>query len=906
MRHWLQLATRNWRAKALRTLGAVAAITLGTASIVWVTSCYESVRRSVLRWAGDYVGSAHVTVQSALGRYDQIPARLLDAIAKVEGVRTVNGRFVQRLHAVTVRRGELGARNEQTLVWSKDVPEVDLQGVEIESELLVRDHRRELLPNAGRLITPDDEWACVINASLAHEAGVGVGDALFVWGGARDQPYRFEIVGLIQHRRVARFQKDVALVPLRTLQQMTSKSGLVTSIDVVLAQADASQMNRAMARIRAAVQPISPGATTRSVEGRMRQIEFAQSQQRLVMMLLSCVVMLSALVTILSTLSMGMIERIGQLGLMRCVGLTGGQLGLLMLLEVLPLGAVGVLAGVPLGMGMTALTVWLVPEYVGHFVVSVSGLLLAVGAGMVTALVAAVVPMAAAMTVSPLEAARPRARRGGGRALGLVFVLAVAALGVQHFVLLPAVERTLHFVWWMALSVVVLYAGYVLLAAPLVRLLSVPAVALVGGVLGLRARLLQDQVGHAVWRAAGVCCGLMVALSLIIEVFTVNESIVQGWQFPRQFPEAYVWSFDQMRPDAAAIAAQTPGVGRVTAANALNVIVQERRPLFMEQVQRSVTWFVGCDPDTFFAMVRAEMRRGDHVVVADDFARSRDRHLGDRVNVWIGDRVHNFRIAGVMQSPALDIAAGFFQAHTEFNVAASGSVLGTNADMKRLFQVDGVKMLLLDFDLPPLPPPADWPPPASGRDGELAEHLRDPRVPLERRWRNFREAQVLEEVRRRLQTPQAYIGTARELKDAIDAQLGEIVRLLVAVPSVALTVAALGVANLMMANVVARARQIAILRAVGATRGLILRMVLGEALVLGAIGVGMGLMLGLHLAHNELAVLDRIWGFRVDAVLPWGTLSVAVLVTLLLCALAGALPARYSARTNVVEALHVV
>lgn len=884
--------------------------------VVWVSCCYESIRRSVMSWAVGYVGTSHITVQSPLGKYDQIPGRLLEPLAQVEGVEHVNGVLVQRLHVTPVRRSELNRRRAATLVWSEEEPELDLHGIEVQTELVVRPHERSL--TAGRMLTPQDEFVCILDGSFAEEAGLGPGDRLFVWGGAPGAPFELEIVGLMQRKRIGRFQRGLALLPLRTLQQINSKVGLLTSIDVVVGDSSEDHVQKVATRIRGVVQRLAPTAVVRTVEGRMRQVEFAQRQQEFVLMLLSCVVMLTALVTILSTLSMGMIERIGQLGLLRCIGLTGGQLGWLMFCEVLPLGLAGIAAGVPLGLGLTGLTHWLVPDYLGEYAVSLRGIGLAIITGLTTTLVAVIIPIAAAVTVSPLEAARPRARRAGQGLVAAVLVVAVGLLAYQHFGLMAGLERSIQFFRWAALAVVVLYVGYSLLAAPAVRLLSAPAVWGVAGMLGVRGRLLQDQVGHAVWRSAGICCGLMVGLSLIIEILVVNESVTSGWQFPRQFPEAYVWSFDQMRPDAGEIVSQVPGVARATVANATNAIVQERRPLFMEQVLLSVTWFMGCDPETFFDMVRVEMvegrledsirllQQGGHVVVADDFARSRNKHLGDEVKVHLGNRMYSFRIAGVMRSPALDIAAGYFQAHSEFNVVASGSVLGTRKDMKRLFGLDGTKLVLLDFDLPPEPVPPDWPPPrGSPESAGLPERIYDMRIPLAARWRYTRELTVLRDVRQRLGTPQAFVGTARELKDEIDAELTRITRLLTVVPGVALVVAALGVANLMTANVTARARQLAILRAVGATRATVLRMVVGEALVLGTIGSGLGVLLGLHLAEDVLTLLDRMWGFRVTLTLPWKVVGGAIALTMSLCIVAGVLPALHAARTNIVEALRV-
>src|SRR5262249_9084010 len=157
--------------------------------------------------------------------------------------------------------------------------------------------------------------------------------------------------------------------------------------------------------------------------------------------------------------------------------------------------------------------------------------------------------------------------------------------------------------------------------------------------------------------------------------------------------------------------------------------------------------------------------------------------------------------------------------------------------------------------------------PKDSADAKLAgvtEDAYDTKLPLDRRWQRYREQGVLTEVRKQLDVPNANGGTVRALKDEIDKRLTEITRLLTAIPSVALLVAAIGVAKLMMANVTSRAKQLAILRAVGATRGLVLRMVIGEAIVLGALGSALGLGLGVHLAANITELVNRMWGFRVD------------------------------------------
>jgi len=923
MRHWSQLATRNWQVKRVRTAGAVLAIALGVAAVVWVSCCYESVRQTVLEWAGAYVGRSHINIESPLGKYSPFALRRVEDVARLPEVKLVVPLLVQRLRGHALPRNEyaLGTRYDP---WTS--PEVDYYGIDLDLEAHIRDHPLV----AGRMLRPEDRYACVLEASFAEEVGVGVSDYLIAWDEAGENQYPLEIVGLTTRRRIARFQPPLALMRLPVLQEINHKFGFVTSVDVALYDGHANAVRAVTAKVRQIVRKNNAGANVRDALARMKQVQYAQQQQNVVLALLSCVAMLTALFIILSTLSMGMLERIAQLGLMRCVGVTGWQLALLVFLEVMPLGAIGIVLGLPLGLGLTALTVWLVPEYVGQFAISVKGMVQAAVGGLLTTLAAAALPALGALRVSPLEAAHPRARRSPRAPLWVALILGGLLLAAEAWIVANKVQRDFDFVWWSATAVVLLYLFYALAAPLSVWLLGSPAVILVARAIGIRTRLLQDQVGYAVWRSAGICCGLMVGLSLIVTLVVLNTSFKAGWQFPRQFPEAYIWSYDQLDVDTAEAArrlTRVPGVQEFTLANALNVIVEESTAAPLAERFLSQTWFLGTEPDSFLDLVKLEfiegdeatarqlLRQGGYVLVAVDFARSRrkglaedpQRGISNTVTVWFGDRgARRFRVAGVIDSPALDIAAGFFQAESEARVVAVGSVIGTNADLKRYFGIDSVRLVLLNFDLPPEPPPPGWPPPRGSRAAAgLGPPAYDERIPLERRWRSAREGGLLAALRRRLDAPQAYVGTASELKEHIDAELTRMTYLLTAVPAVALLVAAIGVANLMTANVASRTKQLAILRAVGATRGQVLRMVVGEALVLGLLGSGLGLLLGLHLAWDATTMTIRFWGFDAPLEIPWTFVGGAVALTVGLCIVAGILPARHASRTNIIAALHV-
>lgn len=923
MRHWLQLATRDLRARRVRTLGAVLAVALGTGTVIWVMCCYESVRQTVTKWSREYVGKAQINIESPLGKYSQFSASLVARVAELPNVASVTPLLAMRLRGYFRTAAKA---DDPTIPDRWTSPELDLHGIDLDLEPHVRDYTVRI----GRMLEPSDNLACVIEQAVAEEQGLQLGDSVFIWGDASDKPVRLQVVGMLERKRIARFQKTLILTRMPALQKIALRPQQITSLDIVLKDQSPKATATTMAAVRRVVQKANEHVNVRGTEARMEQVEKAQEQQRGVVQLMSCVAMLTALCIMLSTLSMGMVERVSMLGLLRCVGMTGTQLAWLVLGQILPLGISGIVLGVPIGLGLARATVWIVPDYLGTFAVSYYGIAFAVVAGLVSTFVAALLPASAAITVSPLEASRPRARRSRPMLFYIAFFLGAVAFAAQLYITKVYVQRNVQFVDWSTAAVILLYLSYALAAPMAVWLVGSLAVHLIARIVGVQPSLLQDQIGHAVWRSAGIVCALMVGLSMIVGLSVFNYTFQAGWQFPKDFPEAFVFTYDQNQtPSPQRVVMGVEGVKTATITNAVNPIVEERNPIF-ENLQRSVTWFMGIDPDSFFDIVRfnfvdgdeqtarQKMAEGGYLIIASDFARTRSKGvqevrddkgkvvISNVVRCFYDNRWTDFKVAAVIESPALDIAAGYFQAETEMRVAAHGSVLGSNKDLREKFGVRGFKLVLLNFDVKPTPVPENWPPPRDTAEGQKLDPLvYDNLLPLDRRWQRQRETNVLKEVAARLNAPQARIGTIRELKDEIDRELTRVTRLLTAVPAVALVIAALGVANLMAANIANRTKQLAILRAVGATQGLILRMVLGEALVLGFLGSVLGLALGLHLAENVTTMASRMWGFEAGLAIPWQTLGVAIALTVALCILAGIVPARHASRTNVIDALHV-
>ncbi len=119
-----------------------------------------------------------------------------------------------------------------------------------------------------------------------------------------------------------------------------------------------------------------------------------------------------------------------------------------------------------------------------------------------------------------------------------------------------------------------------------------------------------------------------------------------------------------------------------------------------------------------------------------------------------------------------------------------------------------------------------------------------------------------------------------------------------ALGSISLLVGAVGIVTIMTIAVAERTSEIGLLVALGARRGTILRLFLGEAVVLSALGGVLGLVIGIGLAQ---AVRLAVPGLPVHTPLLFVLLAETVAVLIGLAA--GVLPARRAARLDPVEAL---
>jgi putative ABC transport system permease protein len=122
--------------------------------------------------------------------------------------------------------------------------------------------------------------------------------------------------------------------------------------------------------------------------------------------------------------------------------------------------------------------------------------------------------------------------------------------------------------------------------------------------------------------------------------------------------------------------------------------------------------------------------------------------------------------------------------------------------------------------------------------------------------------------------------------------------------ALATVIALLGIVTSLLAAIVDRVREIAVLRAIGATRRQIARSVVVESALLGLAAGVLAACLGSVLGYFEVELLIReLFNMSVLYSFPAGSVLLAVLIAPALAALAGYLPGRRAARLRFGDAL---
>jgi putative ABC transport system permease protein len=652
----------------------------------------------------------------------------------------------------------------------------------------------------------------------------------------------------------------VMLTDVSTAQQWLGLQGRLTRIDLrvpVDAAAELAQVRR----------ELPPGVTLNVAAQRARAgLDMTQAFNTN-LRALSLLALLVGLFLVYGTMSFAIVQRRRTLGILRALGATRAQLLRIILLEATGLAIVGGVLGLAAGTLIGRTLVGMVSRTINdlYYVVAVNSVtlppgepLLAIGAAVAVALLAAAAPALEAIHSTPLLTLRAsvlegRARRVAAVLLGVSALLAVGCivtvLSTQRSVLAGFGALVLAMLSVAAATPAVLYAcarGLArspLSAAPPVRLA-------LGGIAGSLSR-----TGVAV-AALAMAVTAMIGISIMVDSF--RESL-RDWLSHTLQADIYVgapgpgFARPERRLDAAVVAdlVRVPGIAGYSASRRA-IVDSDRGSVVLDAMDVTPMMRAGVDLTAAAPDVWQRFADGE-ALLAQPLAYRLDLTIGSTLRLTTGQGLRSFRVAGVFREYGND----------------RGSVRISRAVYRRLWQDAAVSTLALEV--------------VPGTDvGAVVGRL----------YGAAAGRQALQ-----VDTP----AQVRAISLAIFERTFVITRVL---NWLAAGVAAVGLVSALLAWQLGRTRELALLRVVGLTRAGAAVMIQAQTVFMGVVALLAALPAGLLTAVLLVRVINRrAFGWQIDLHLHPAQVTGAIALALIAAFAAGVYPAWRTAHAPLVKDL---
>ncbi len=685
-----------------------------------------------------------------------------------------------------------------------------------------------------------------------------------------DQTHEFVVRGILKSSDASVTEGNVIVADIGLVQAVTGKKGRLDSISGIVPDGD-RPLSDWIAYLRKQVPPsvsIEPQGS-RSDENRKMLAGFRWNLR-----VLSYIALVVGAFLIYNTISVSVVRRRTETGIVRALGATRGMVLAAFLAEAIAFALVGSAAGLVLGRMLALGAVTLLGSTVQALYVSsqpspvaftLESFLTALTVGVAISALAALAPAYEASQVAPVEAmSRGReeytAQRRGRWSLALAFVVALlAAISAQA----PPLGRQPIFGYLAALLLILsaalaipgllkVFGGF--MAQVVAKLGQVEALV---AVRSLRASLRRTSVLIA---ALATAVAMMSSVAIMVGSFRQTVTVWMenqleadlylrpgGWAAADRHPTMNVEIADEIE--------KIPGVQAVDRFRAY-AISYEGLPASLgggetsKVRSRSTTKLMHGQPldEAFDALIT-----GDAVLISEPFANKHHLQTGDRLTLSLGNQQPTFRVAGV-----------YYDYSTE-----RGFVI---MDRKTLLRY--------------LPDPAI---------SNLAVYLKP--------------SADAKTVRRHISDVIGGRGiliftNARLRKEAI-AIFDRTFSITWALEAVAIVVAVMGVAGALLALVIDRRREFGLLRFLGASAEQIRRIILAEAAMLGLLANAVGLALGAALSLVLIYVINKqSFGWTIQFHWPGALLGSALLGVYVATVLAALYPAQTAMRLNPIEVIH--
>ncbi len=563
------------------------------------------------------------------------------------------------------------------------------------------------------------------------------------------------------------------------------------------------------------------------------------------------IALLAATMVIRNTFQVLLAQRLRENGLLRLIGATGGQVQRTVLAEALLIGLVGAVAGVAVGFGLGALIAMLADMAGGGLafpvVWAVAALLVTVG----VTVFAAWAPAARLRSLPPIaalsEANTAGAERTRSSVVAWIFGGIVTALGALALVAAATLGNPIILIG----GGVVLAVGLIVLVPLLVRAVM-PAIARMLASFGPVAKLAGENLVRTSRRSGTIVLAISLGGSLILAMLTGVQSV--NATLSQRLDEAYAFdalitnkSGESLNPEDLAPMLESPGLesSDVTSAVQLAPATDGFSSL------AALTTLPASTADAL-----AHPLADGEVALSEWDAESLGAADGDTITLTdaSGDAVE----VTVVTDPLLD---------TLYN-PNTGGTYGAVTEAT-LAEFDGVT-----------PQAAVWLFAADGKIGELVDAVT---------------------AAQKADSDLQLLGPIAE-QQLYEQVVTMVVAFVLAMLALTVVISVIGLASVVALAVAERRRELALLRALGMTRGRVRVMVLIEAVTLALIGAVFSILIGVPMGISAVPAMIADGG-SIAIALPWAGIGAVIASAIVLGVIAGARPSWIASRIAPAQAL---
>src|ERR671914_492802 len=841
-----KVALRGLAQRKLRAFVTMLAVLLGVAFIAGSYVLTDTINRSFDDiFTEAYAGTDVAISPSTTGGGDEsdlppFSAEVLNQVRRVDGVEKAAGGIFSTIRFVDEEGEQLSSAFAPEFVSS-----------------VAPEPFETLTYTDGRPPETADEAS--IDESTADRESFEIGETLRIVGPAGVKGY--EVVGLQRLGSTSSGGSSTAQLTLEEAQRLTDKQGQFDGISVEAAEGvSPDELARRIDDVLPARLTVETGV--QAAERQSEDIKEDLSFFRIVLLVFGGVALLVGSFLIFNTFSITVAQRIRELGMLRTLGATRGQILRGMVLEATVIGALGSVLGVLAGIGFASALNAVFKSFGIDLpntgtVIAARTIVLSLVVGMVVTLAAALSPALRATRVSPmaalLEAALPESRSHGRVFTAVAVLLMLGGIALTCLGLFGGVESNAAAGLVGGGAVATLF-GVSMFSPRLVR----PLASVTGWPLqkarGITGRLARENAVRKPGRTAVTAAALMIGLVVFVTVFAAGISASIGDAIDRNFQGDVVLQnvdgFSPISPDAAREAAQVDGVRTVSSLSfagaeyeGKDIRVSAVDPSTVSEVL-TLEWEEG-SPDTLSGIT------GDAAVLDDAWASSNDVEVGDQVTVRTPlERELTLTVDGTIKD----------------NADLLGNLVLSDDTLEREFGSREPSMTLVALE-----------------EGANADRVQE---------------QITQRVDRRFPTIDTL--NQQELKHNQEEQINQLVGFFYVLLALAIVISLLGIVTTLALSIHERTRELGMLRAVGMSRRQVRTMVRYESVITALIGATLGTVLGVIFA-SLVAVPLADEGF--ELAYPVGTLVVLLALAALAGVLAAIFPARRAARLDVLRAL---